>query len=347
MTGLAARLIELLEEPFEIDGHQIAVGVSIGIAFAPQDAADAERLLKCADLALYRAKDDGRGVYRLFRAEMDGAMQARRALESDLRQALPAGQLELHYQPLIDLTRRRVAGCEALLRWRHPTRGLVLPEVFIPLAEETGMIVPIGEWVLAQACADAAGWPQGMKVAVNLSAVQFRSRHLGAAIGDALRDSGLPPMRLELEITEMAMLQDSEAMLDVLHRLHTLGVQIALDDFGTGLFIAELSQAVSVRPDQDRPLLYARTRQAGGLRRHRARGRGAGRRTGHGRQRRGGGDAQQLDALVRAGCGEVQGNLFSPAVPPDAVMDVIRALPIPGSVGGADVAVREEEPAAA
>jgi diguanylate cyclase (GGDEF)-like protein len=232
-TALASGLIELMRAPFEIDGHQIVIGVSIGVAFAPQDGLDADHLLKCADLALYRAKVDGRGVYRLFQAEMDAAMQARRVLELDLRQAQMSGQLEVFYQPLIDARTRRATGCEALLRWRHPTKGLVPPDRFIPLAEETGMIIPIGAWVLRQACAAAAGWPDEMKVAVNLSAVQFKSRDLIAAVADALRLSGLPANRLELEITETVMLRDTDATLAILHQLRDLGIHIAMDDFGT------------------------------------------------------------------------------------------------------------------
>ena len=177
-TAFAARLIELIEAPFDVAGHQIVIGTSIGIAFAPQDGMDADQLLRSADLALYRAKSDGRGVYRLFHAEMDAQMQARRLLELDLRQALRCGQLEVFYQPLISLHDQAVAGFEALLRWRHPQRGLVPPSEFIPLAEEIGLITPIGEWVLQQACADAASWPGMLKVAVNLSSVQFRSRNL-------------------------------------------------------------------------------------------------------------------------------------------------------------------------
>ena len=177
-TAFAARLIELIAAPFDVAGHQIVIGTSIGIAFAPQDGMDADQLLRSADLALYRAKSDGRGVYRLFHAEMDAQMQARRLLELDLRQALGSGQLEVFYQPVISVHHQAVAGFEALLRWRHPQRGLVPPSEFIPLAEEIGLIMPIGEWVLRQACADAASWPGELKVAVNLSPVQFRSRNL-------------------------------------------------------------------------------------------------------------------------------------------------------------------------
>ncbi|MGA3403323.1 MAG: diguanylate cyclase, partial [Acetobacteraceae bacterium] len=212
-TGLADRLIALIEAPFEIEGHQIVIGTSIGIAFAPQDGLDADELLKNADLALYRAKFDGRGVYRLFHTGMDAEIQARRVLELDLRQALGSGQFEVFYQPLIDLRIQAVAGFEALLRWHHPERGMISPDKFVPLAEEIGAILPIGEWVLRQACAAAAAWPGALHVSVNLSPVQFKSHDLVATVIAALRDARLDPRRLELEITETVMLQDTVATL--------------------------------------------------------------------------------------------------------------------------------------
>ena len=187
---LAGRLMGIIGAPFEIAGHQIVVGASIGIALAPPDGIGADQLLKSADLALHRAKLEGRGVYRLFQADMDATMQARRVLELDLRHALQAGEFELFYQPQIDLSTRRIAGFEALLRWRHPTKGLVPPDRFIPLAEETGMIVPIGEWVLRQACSAATAWPDDLRVAVNLSAVQFKSRNLVSAVAGSLSEVG-------------------------------------------------------------------------------------------------------------------------------------------------------------
>ena len=203
------------------------------VASGEGDTADA--LLKNADHALYRAKADGRGTWRFFEPEMNAHMQARRLMELDLRRALSAEQFELHYQPLVDLGTLRVTGFEALLRWRHPERGLVSPAEFIPLAEEIGLIGPIGEWVLRRACAEAARWPEGVKVAVNLSAVQLRAGGgLADTVAAVLRASGLPAARLELEITETAMLQDTEETLATLHRVGTLGVSIAMDDFGTG-----------------------------------------------------------------------------------------------------------------
>ena len=233
-TRLAERIIQVFAAPFEVEGHQIVIGVSIGIAFAPQDGLDADHLLKCADLALYRAKSDGRSVYRLFQTEMDARMQARRTMELDLQHALPADQLELFYQPLIDVQTKQIAGFEALLRWHHPTKGLISPDQFIPLAEETGIIVPIGEWVLRQACAAAANWPVELKVAGNSSPVQFKCHNLMGAIVSALGESGLPASRLELEITETVMLNDTEATLATLRQFQELGINIAMDDFGIG-----------------------------------------------------------------------------------------------------------------
>jgi len=233
-TMLATRLIESLSAPYDLDGHRVLIGVSIGIVVAPADADDPHEMLKNADLALYRAKAEGRGQFRYFEPEMDARMQARRLLELDLREALEIQEFEVFYQPLVQLQTGVVSGFEALLRWRHPERGLVSPAEFVPLAEEIGLIVPLGMWVLRRACADAVTWPGGVKVAVNLSAAQFASRTLVEDVADALSDSGLPASRLELEITEGVMLEDTEATLATLHRLRGLGVAIAMDDFGTG-----------------------------------------------------------------------------------------------------------------
>jgi len=233
-TSLAERLVRLISAPYAIAGHHLVVGVSIGIAMLPADGDDPDTLLKHADLALYRAKDNGGGGYCFFDTAMGVQMQARHVLEVDLRHAVTAQAFELHYQPLVEITTRRPIGFEALLRWRHPSRGLVGPSDFIPLAEESGLIVPIGEWVLRQACTEAAGWPDCIKVAVNLSAAQFRDPGLADTVISILRETGLRPGRLELEITETVLLHDSADMLATLHRLRYVGVSIALDDFGTG-----------------------------------------------------------------------------------------------------------------
>jgi diguanylate cyclase (GGDEF)-like protein len=234
-SALARRLIEVLGTPYEVSGHQVVIGASIGIALISADSADPDELLKDADLALYRAKADGRAAWRFFEPEMDAHMQARRLLEMDLRRALKAGEFELNYQPLVNLHTGKLAGFEALLRWRHPERGLVPPADFVPLAEEIGLIVPIGKWVLQTACAEAASWPKALKLAVNLSAAQFQvSAALVQTVSDALSASGLAADQLELEITESIMLQDTEETLATLHRLRRLGVGISMDDFGTG-----------------------------------------------------------------------------------------------------------------
>ncbi len=231
---LARRLVDVISQPYDLDGHHVVIGTSVGVALAPHDGTRPDTLLKNADMALYRAKLEGRGTYRFFERDMDVKLQARRALELDLRAALVDGEFELFYQPLLDLASNAICGFEALIRWRHPTRGLVGPAEFIPVAEELGLIVPMGEWVLRQACTEAAAWPAGIKVAVNLSPIQFKSGQLVPTVIDALHRSGLPAFRLELEITESVLLQDNKATLATLHGLRGLGVRIAMDDFGTG-----------------------------------------------------------------------------------------------------------------
>ena len=233
-TRLAERIVEAMSAPFDLQGHQVVIGASVGVAAAPSDGEDADELLKKADMALYRAKADGRGAFHFFERAMDEQLQARRALELDLRRALTAGEFELYYQPLYNLGDERVTGCEALLRWRHPERGMVSPADFIPLAEEIGLIVPLGDWVLRTACAEAARWPDHVRLAVNLSPAQFRDRGLVRTVVSAIAASGLPAQRLELEITESVLLQDSAANMSMLHDLKALGVRISMDDFGTG-----------------------------------------------------------------------------------------------------------------
>jgi len=234
VVSLAQALIATISEPYDIDGHQIIVGASIGIALAPADGDTPDQLLRNADLALYRAKEDGRGGYHFFERGLDQRMQKRHALEADLRNAVTHGQFELHYQPLVSVNTTEIVGAEALIRWRHPEHGAVPPTDFIPLAEETGLIIPIGEWVIRQACATAAKWPSQVKVAVNLSTVQFRKPGLVQTVTNALAAAQLAPHRLELEITESLLLEASESVIASLHQLRSLGVRIALDDFGTG-----------------------------------------------------------------------------------------------------------------
>ena len=233
VAQLCTRILEALSVPFDLDGHLAPITASIGVALAPADAADATQLLQRADLALYRAKTGGRNRYCFFEPGMDDALRQRRRLEAELRHAIAVGQLELHYQPQVDLATGAVIALEALVRWRHPERGIVLPGQFVPLAEATGVIVPLGSWVLQAACRDAAGWP-GLRVCVNISPVQFRQRDLPALVRDALDAAGLAPDRLELEITETVLVDEAGDPLATLGELRALGVRVAMDDFGTG-----------------------------------------------------------------------------------------------------------------
>jgi predicted signal transduction protein with EAL and GGDEF domain len=231
---LARRICEAIKEPFDLHGHAVIADTSIGISLAPNDGGDPNELLRNADMALYGAKADGRGTYRFFEPEMDARMKTRRSLELALRRGLANGEFELHYQPLVSLEDRRITCCEALLRWQHPERGLVSPADFIPIAEEIGLIVPLGEWVLRKACADAAQWPADTKVAVNLSPIQVMHQSLVPVVVGALAAAGLPAHRLEIEITESVLMQNSDTTLATLHQLRELGVRISMDDFGTG-----------------------------------------------------------------------------------------------------------------
>ena len=233
-SALARRIRESITKPFQLDGHQIIVDISIGISVAPVDGMTSEQLLKNADMALYGAKGDGRGTYRYFESEMDARMKARRELEMDLRNALVNKQFELYYQPLVNLQTNEITAFEALLRWHHPDRGTISPAEFIPIAEETGLIIPVGEWVLRTACMETAHWPDNTKIAVNLSPSQLKSRNLLDMVVSALAASGLPANRLQLEITESVLMHNTFATLATLHKLRSLGVQIAMDDFGTG-----------------------------------------------------------------------------------------------------------------
>lgn len=232
--SLAKRVIAALSEPFNLGNSVAQIGVSVGIAIAPFDGTCPEDLLKHADLALYRAKADGRGTWRYFEPLMNAKAEARRALEADLRVAMALGQFHLVYQPQVSLLSRKVTGLEALLRWQHPKQGNISPVEFIGLAEETGLIVEIGRWVLAQACLDAMQWPANLRVAVNVSAVQFAQGNLLRDVRNALESAALPPDRLEIEITESVLMQDEKQSLGAITELRDLGVYMALDDFGTG-----------------------------------------------------------------------------------------------------------------
>jgi diguanylate cyclase (GGDEF)-like protein len=234
VTDLVARVFAAIRAPYECLGHQLTTDASIGIALVPEHGTDLDQILKNADLAMYAAKSAGRRTYRFFEPDMDAKMRARRQLEIDLRYAIANGGLDVHYQPCLNLEDNKITGCEALVRWRHPQRGFVSPAEFIPIAEDTGLINELGEWVLATACKEAATWPATVRVAVNVSPVQFKSGTLALKIAAALAASGLPASRLELEITEAVLIRDDEAALAILHQLRDIGIRIALDDFGTG-----------------------------------------------------------------------------------------------------------------
>ena len=231
---LANRLLATISEPYDLDGHKVSIGASIGIALAPDDGSSAAQLLKNADLSMYRVKSSGRNGFRFFEPKMEAEARSRQALESDLREAIAANEFELHYQTIVEFSTQRVCGVEALARWRHPELGVVLPDRFIPLAEETGLILPLGEWILRKACLDAVAWPAHVKIAINLSPVQFGRGDPAEVVSSALAQSGLAPERLELEITESVLLEHNEENLGKLRRLKGLGVSIVLDDFGTG-----------------------------------------------------------------------------------------------------------------
>jgi predicted signal transduction protein with EAL and GGDEF domain len=301
------------------------IGTSVGIAVGPADGLAPDQLIRNSDLALYRAKADGRGTYRFFGPEMDAQMQARHLMEHDLRNALPAGEFELHYQPVVNLESNEISGVEALIRWRHPEKGIIPPSAFIPVAEEIGFIVPLGEWVIRQACATAAKWPGDVRIAVNLSPIQFRNPGFVQVVVSALAASGLAADRLELEITESVLLQDSEATLSTLYQLRGLGVRIAMDDFGTGY--SSLSYLQSFPFDKikiDRSFVKDIVDGVGSLnivRAVAAMANGLGMAT----TAEGVETKEQLETVKAEGCTEMQGFLFSRPVPAEEIEALLLA----------------------
>lgn len=312
---IARKINAAVAEPFHLDDHSVSIAASIGIAVAPGDGDDSGEILKNADLALYRSKASGGNTYCFFEPEMNRRMLARCEMERDLRKALAHNELELHYQPIVNLERGTIAGCEALLRWNHPTKGRIAPLDFIPLAEETGLIIPIGDWVLNQAAAEAATWPENVGVSVNLSVAQFKNADLVNSVVRALTRSGLAACRLELEVTESVMIGDSGAALTILNRLHAIGVRIALDDFGSGYsslgylrsfpfdklkidgsFVKKLGET-----DQSAIILRAIANLGSGL--------------GMPTVAEGVETAEQLSCVRAEGCTEMQGYFFSPPCP--------------------------------
>jgi diguanylate cyclase (GGDEF)-like protein len=312
---LARRIVECVGAPYELNGHRVVVGCSVGMSVSPSDGTTGEKLLKNADVALYRAKIEGRGTWRFFEPAMDASLQRRRAIELDLREAMAKDEFSLFYQPLYDLNLDRICGFEALLRWNHPKRGFVPPDQFIPIAEEIGLIVQLGEWVLNRACEQAVTWPSEMKLAVNVSAVQFRDAGLLDVISEALAASRLSPRRLELEITESVFLANSSETIATLHKLKAQGLRIALDDFGTGY--SSLSYLRSFPFDKlkiDKSFVRDATATHGAKSIVKAvisLGRSLGMTT----IAEGVETVEQLNHMRAEGCNEAQGFLFSPPVP--------------------------------
>ncbi len=324
LDQLARRITDVIGRPYLVDGHLVNIGASIGIAVFPEDGGTREELLRNADLALYDAKALGRSTHSFFRPEMDARAVARRLIEIDLRKALALRQFELHYQPQIDLERHAIVGFEALLRWRHPERGMVSPAGFIPLAEEIGLIVPLGEWVLTQACMEATHWSDDVTIAVNVSPYQFEdTNRLVEAVSRALAASGLSGRRLEIEITESVLLRNAEPVLAALHRLRRMGVRVAMDDFGTGY--SSLSQLHSFPFDKikiDRSFVKDRgdgASQNAIIRAITALGTSLGMAT----IAEGVETAGQLERIRDGGCTSVQGYLFSRPVPVAQVAELI------------------------
>lgn len=321
--AFSQRIIGALIAPYDLEGRQANVGASIGIALAPADASYPEALLRCADLALYRAKAQGRGRFAFFESEMIACAHHRRVLELELREALNLGQFEVYYQPQVNVKTEQVNGAEALIRWRHPVRGLVGPGEFISIAEEVGLIAPIGEWVMRQACWDAARWREDVRVAVNLSAVQFRSDRLAQMVISALSAGGLAPARLELEVTESILLEETEATLKTLHQLRSLGVRVSLDDFGTGY--SSLSYLRSFPFDKikiDRSFVRELTASANGpaiVRAIASLGASLGMET----TAEGVETKEQLEIIRAEGCTDAQGFYFSPPRPVNELAELL------------------------
>jgi diguanylate cyclase (GGDEF)-like protein len=323
LEASALRLAKTISEPYELDGHRVCTNVSIGIAVGPGDGESVDDLLMAADLALYAVKASGRGTYRFYDKSMNEELSDRRHIEMDLREAVARDELSLHYQPIIDLQSNVVTGFEALARWKHPVRGMIPPGVFITVAEDTGLILQLGEWALAEACRQASEWPGHLRVAVNLSPVQFSAPNLYDTIAGILSASGLAPDRLELEITERVFMENSERTLAILHQLKSLGVRIAMDDFGTGY--SSLSYLRSFPFDKikvDRTFISGvveGVEHAAIVQAVVSLARALGMRTiAEGVETR-----DQQNSILTLGCDEAQGYLFSPPVPVEQVPEIL------------------------
>jgi diguanylate cyclase (GGDEF)-like protein len=324
--SLAEKIIEIVDHPHSIDGQDVTVGASIGIAVASRGQMSAESLLKSADLAMYSAKSEGRGTYRIFDPQMDEVVQTRRSLERDMRTALMQGGFELFYQPLVNLQTQRITAFEALLRWHHSDRGIVPPSEFIPVAEEMGLILQLGEWALRSACLEAVKWPDEIRVSVNLSPLQFAKGNLVSTIMNALASSGLPPSRLELEITESVLLEKSERNVAILNQLRALGIRISMDDFGTGY--SSIGYLRSFQFDKikiDKSFVRDLLTDEGSLAIVRAIA-GLGISFGMTTTAEGVETEEQMRCLGLEGCVEVQGYLYSKPVPAENVNDLLARL---------------------
>jgi diguanylate cyclase (GGDEF)-like protein len=326
IIGLITRVFETIRTPFECHGHRVATDASLGVAVAPQHGASLDQILKNADLAMYAAKTAGRKTWRFFEPAMDARVKARRALEMDMRQAMLEGQFEVYYQPCVGLEDNRITGCEALLRWHHPERGMISPAEFIPVAEETGLINELGEWVLDTACKEAMTWPGEFKLAVNVSPVQFKSGTLALKIAAALAASRLPPKRLELEITEAVLIRDDDAALTILHQLRAIGVRIALDDFGTGYSsLSYLQRFPFDKIKIDRCFVNDLSTQGGSSIVQAVVNIAAARNMmtlAEGVEK-----TEQREQLRMLGCTEMQGFLFSRPVPAAQILALLQAVP--------------------
>lgn len=323
---LARRIIESLQKPFDLEGHSVSIGTSVGIAFAPEAGTTADQLVRASDVALYRAKAEGRGTFRRYEVGMDAHLQARQELKIALRNAIARNELELFYQPLVKLSSRRVNTCEALVRWRRPGKGMISPADFIPIAEESGLIIPIGEWVLRTACEAASGWPDVVAVAVNLSPLQFKDGNLVTIVAEVLQKTGLSPDRLQLEITESVMLDENDSNLRTLQELRALGVKIAMDDFGTGY--SSLGYLRSFPFDKikvDRGFISDLPNGKESLAIVRAVA-GIGRSLGITTTVEGVETQEQLDAVNAEGFDEAQGYLFSKPVPAHEIAAALQSL---------------------
>jgi predicted signal transduction protein with EAL and GGDEF domain len=314
-AALADRIVELISAPFEIRGHHFSIGASVGIALAPLDGIVADDLVKKADLALYQSKSHGRGNYGFFEAAMGAVAQARQVMISELRMALVRREFVLHYQPIRDLKTGEIVCLEALLRWQHPLRGMILPDEFLPLAEDCGLIVPIGDWVMRTACGEAMRWPADVRVSVNLLPSQFSDPRLVSAVATALMTSGLQPQRLELDINEMALLQEGGAARDTLRALQKLGVRLSMDNFGAAhVWLGASDDVLFDRIKIDRHFIEEASHHDDALVALAALT-GLGKRIARSATATGVETTEQLDLMRAAGCAEIQGLVFEPPRP--------------------------------